>query len=104
MADRKDSFSDDFDTVKRSDFVPVSIPAEDLMGHPFPTIRINAHGFNGGAEYMVPPKYAEHINLLVARVNKDAIRLLRPLADTESLQQQAGGGADGGRIKFEPAL
>jgi len=104
MADRKDDLRDDFEQVPRENWIPVMVPSEDLMGHTFPNPRINSHEFEAGQEHMVPPSYAETLNIIIARANKDAVRLLRPTADIESLRQQAGGGASDKRVKYTPAI
>lgn len=96
------TFSDDFDTVPRSKWEPVTIPAETVMGDAFPSPSINNHKFAAGQEHMAPPSYVEHLKLLIDRHQKDSIRRLRPTADLESIQQQAGLGNSPAAIRYQP--
>lgn len=101
MAERKENFSDDFDTVPFSEWVNVRIPAETVMGDPFPDIGINSHSWGAGFEGPVPPKYAEHINVLIEGVQREAVRRLQPKKDIRALRQQMGGSALRGNSRIQ---
>ena len=104
MATRIEDFRDDFDVVPESEWVFAEVPAEDVMGDAFPTIRINDHAFEPGFNEPVPPKYAEHIKILIAGHNAESVRRLQPKKDMRAIRQQAGAGniKGGSAVKVLP--
>lgn len=95
MANRIENASDDFETVPKEEWVFVEVPQEDLMGNPFPTIRINGHEFKHSVPPVTaPPTYAEHVKEIIDNVQRQAVRRLRPNQDIKALRQQAGGGSN----------
>lgn len=87
MANRIENPSDDFETVPVKEWVMFEVPAENIMGGPFPTIRINGHEFAAGRKHEAPPAYATHVAEIIATQNRNAVRLLSPKKDLLSLRQ-----------------
>ena len=100
MANRIEDFSDDFDTVPRDEWVNFTVPAEDLMGNSLDTPKINSHEFPPG-EHQMPPKYAEHLKILLDGAQKEAVRRLQPKKDIRALLQQSGGTGIKGSSKIQ---
>ena len=93
MAERIENHSDDFNTIPQSEWVYYEVPAVDLMGDAFPTIRINGHVFkHEPTPQMAPPSYVKHVKEVIDNVQASAIRRLRPNQDIKALRQQAGSG------------
>ena len=84
---------DDFESVPREEWVNFTVPSETVVGDAFPApIRINQHEFHVGLN-TAPPKYAEHVAIIVAGVQREAVRRLQPKKDLVALKQQMGSGS-----------
>jgi hypothetical protein len=56
----------------------VTLPEEDPLGKPFPTIRLNKTEFAKGQTYQVPPQVATYVNDRVKVFNRSCVRLFQP--------------------------
>ena|ERR1700723_964048 len=53
----------------------VSVPQEDPLGKPFPTIRLNKEAFESGQTYQVPAQIAAYVNDRIKVFNRSCVRL-----------------------------
>ena len=91
---------DDYDTTPVKDWVSFKLPPTTLMGDSIQAFKINDHIFAPDIEHRMPPKYAEHLQILLDKLQKEAVRRLRPQADMEAVQQQANYGSYAGAAQY----
>jgi hypothetical protein len=53
----------------------VTIPSDDPLGKPFPTIRLNKEAYEAGQTYQVPAPVAAYINDRTKVFNRSCVRL-----------------------------
>jgi hypothetical protein len=53
----------------------VTLPQEDPLGKPFPTIRLNKEAFEAGQTYQIPAPIAAYVNDRIKKFNRSCVRL-----------------------------
>lgn len=71
---RPTTITDMYNTPKET-WQYVTIPEEDPLGKPFPSIRLNKEAFEAGETYQVPPAIASYVNERVKVFNRSCVRL-----------------------------
>ena len=71
----------------------VTIPEEDPLGKPFPTIYLNKEAFERGQSYNLPPQIATYVKDRIKIFNKSCVRLLQPDMAQDGIIRTADGAA-----------
>jgi hypothetical protein len=53
----------------------VTLPTEDPLGKPFPTIRLNKEAFEAGQTYHIPAEVASYVSDRIRVFNRSCVRL-----------------------------
>jgi len=69
----------------------VTLPIEDPLGKPFPTIRLNKEAFERGQTYNLPVQVASYVNDRIKVFNRSCVRLLQPDMAQEGIIRTADG-------------
>jgi hypothetical protein len=71
----------------------VTLPDEDPLGKPFPTIRLNKEAFERGQSYNLPAPIAVIIKDRIKEFNRSCVRLLQPDMAQPGIVRTADGAA-----------
>lgn len=77
--------------IEDTEYVYVTIPAEDLYDNVHPGVRINRQKFEAGKTYSVPAPVAAEVEDRLEKFRREEIRLLRPKTDQRSVNQVNAG-------------
>lgn len=72
----------------------VSIPDEDALGYAHPPIGLNAHSFEAGKTYKVPPQVAAFVRERLKAYQRATVRVMSPKRDFAAEQAVAVGSAN----------
>ncbi len=64
----------------------VTIPAEDSLGFPFPTVRINLQEFEPGKQYLLEAELAFSVKDRIAAYNRGALRQMQSNRDLRAVR------------------
>jgi hypothetical protein len=69
----------------------VTIPEEDPLGKPFPTIHLNKEAFVKGETYNLPAQIASFVKDRIKVFNRSCVRLLQPDMAQDGIVRTADG-------------
>jgi len=81
----------------------VSIPDEDVLGNPYPSIGLNSHVFEPGKTYKLPSQVADYVKDRLKAYNRSCTRLLSPKRDLDAERRVATGTAPAGITAVDPS-
>jgi hypothetical protein len=71
----------------------VTIPEDDPLGKPFPTIHLNKEAFKPGETYNLPVQIASFVKERIKVFNRSCVRLLQPDMAQDGIVRTADGAA-----------